>query len=121
MIRRKDQNPTRDQDEIQHAARQLQTLLPRQQQTPSTNNGYPTSLVVHRSLPSSRHINNSNKTPTNDQFRNNNQQNFQKPNDADLNIEKQPYRTTPLVLPHAKTIHDIGEVGNKYVTPTKEQ
>merc|ERR1719499_2054957 len=120
MIRRKDQNPTRDQDEIQHAARQLQTLLPRQQQTPSTNNGYPTSLVVHRSLPSSRHINNSNKTLTNNQFRNNNQQNSQKPTDADLNIEKQPYRTTPLVLPHAKTIHDIGEAQKTLASSSTE-
>ena len=32
----------------------------------------------------------------------------------------QPYRTTPLVLPHAKTIHDHGEVGNKFISTVRE-
>ena len=32
----------------------------------------------------------------------------------------QPYRTTPLVLPHAKTIHDVGEQGNKFLTPSRQ-
>ena len=32
----------------------------------------------------------------------------------------QPYRTTPLVLPHAKTIHDKGKTQNKFISATKE-
>ena len=32
----------------------------------------------------------------------------------------QPYRTTPLVLPHAKTIHDMGETGNNLISTTKK-
>ena len=28
----------------------------------------------------------------------------------------QPYRTSPLVLPHAKTIHSVGEQGNRFLT-----
>ena len=32
----------------------------------------------------------------------------------------QPYRTTPLVLPHAKTIPDIGETQNNLISTTKE-
>merc|ERR1712002_254161 len=29
-------------------------------------------------------------------------------------IENQPYRTTPLVLPHPKTIHHMGEINKKF-------
>jgi len=41
-------------------------------------------------------------------------------NDNEVLIVNQPYRTTPLVLPHAKTIHDIGNPKNKFISPTKE-
>ena len=32
-----------------------------------------------------------------------------------------PYRTTPLVLPHAKTIHSVGEQGNRFLTASGTQ
>ena len=34
----------------------------------------------------------------------------------------QPYRTTPLVLPHAKTLHDVGAAGpgNKFVSSVRD-
>ena len=48
-------------------------------------------------------------------------------NQVSLNLSRlstsdlvQPYRTTPLVLPHAKTIHDLGDQGNKFVTPSRQ-
>ena len=33
----------------------------------------------------------------------------------------QPYRTAPLVLPHAKTIHCVGEKGNRFLTTSTTQ
>ena len=33
----------------------------------------------------------------------------------------QPYRTTPLVLPHAKTIHSVGKQGNRFLTQSTTQ
>merc|ERR1719228_2114839 len=35
-------------------------------------------------------------------------------------VVNQPYRTTPLVLPHAKTIHDIGDPKKKFASATKD-
>ena len=32
----------------------------------------------------------------------------------------QPYHTTPLVLAHAKTIHNMGETQNNLISTTKE-
>ena len=33
----------------------------------------------------------------------------------------QPYRTTPLVLPHAKTIHHMGDINKKFYSTTPGQ
>lgn len=35
-------------------------------------------------------------------------------------VENQPYRTTPLVLPHAKTIHDTGDINKKFYSASQE-
>jgi len=108
-----------DKQEIQHAANKLQNLLPKQQQTPSTKNGYPSSMVVHRSLPQTS-VGQPQTKPNQISAPLIHHQNQQQLEPAELNIEKQPYRTTPLILPHAKTIHDHGEVGNKFISTVRE-
>jgi len=41
--------------------------------------------------------------------------------DHEVLIANQPYRTTPLVLPHAKTIHDGGEMNKNIISTTKKE
>ena len=31
----------------------------------------------------------------------------------------QPFRNSPIILPEAKTIYGVGDVGQKYVTPSE--
>jgi len=104
-----------DKQEIQNAANTLQSLLPKQ---PETNNGYPSSMVVNRSLPQTSVGQPQTKTNQISPLLIHHQDPQQI--EPEVNIEKQPYRTTPLVLPHAKTIHDHGEVGNKFISTVRE-
>lgn len=80
-----------DQKEIQNAASTLATLLPSQ--------GRDTAERI---------VNFSPQPPVSHQA------------SDEVLIDNQPYRTTPLVLPHAKTIHDLGDQGNKFVTPSRQ-
>jgi len=104
-----------DKQEIQNAANTLQSLLPKQ---PETNNGYPSSMVANRSLPRTSVGQPQTKTNQISPLLIHHQDPQQI--EPEVNIEKQPYRTTPLVLPHAKTIHDHGEVGNKFISTVRE-
>merc|ERR1712025_138209 len=69
-----------------HAAAVLSTLLPR---TPSSCS--PPSLP-HQQMEYQEYVPITNNI------------------EHEVLIDNQPYRTTPLVLPHAKTIHDTGEI-----------
>merc|ERR1712227_244740 len=103
------------QQEIQNAATRLQNLLPRQNPTPPSINGYPREVVVQKRLPTSpaRVVNIQRSSPI--------YQHHQECQEPEVNIENQPHRTTPLVLPHAKTIHDnSNHPGNKYISSVRD-
>jgi len=102
------------QQEIQDAANKLQNLLPRQTTSPTSVNGNPREEIVQRRLPASpvRGV----KIQQSSAIHHHHQE-YQEP---EVNIENQPYRTTPLVLPHAKTIHDTNQPGNKYVSSVRD-
>jgi len=101
--------------EIQDAATRLQNLLPRQNPSPPSINGNPREVVVQKRLPTSpaRVVNIQRSSPI--------YQHHQEYQEPEVNIENQPYRTTPLVLPHAKTIHDnSNHPGNKYISSVRD-
>merc|ERR550539_302382 len=95
-----------DQNEIQNAATTLQNLLPRQSLERMKEPGGDV-----RRLPTS-HL-----------------QSPPPPRPAlsapavgpGVSEVSQPYRTAPLVLPHAKTIHCVGEKGNRLLTASTTQ
>lgn len=100
-----------DQKEIQNAATTLQNLLPRQNLLagPPGHQRRETSLPA---LPAFKVPVSHNQTPP---------VSYHPPlQEPEVFLDHQPYRTTPLVLPHAKTIHDLGEQGNKFVTASKQ-
>ena len=45
---------------------------------------------------------------------------FEKIDTSKIEIMFQPFRTTAIVLPEAKTIYGDGHTGHKYVTPSAE-
>jgi len=87
--------------DIHNAAAKLSTLLPRQnaRQTPPSSS--PTQRLHHgQEYQEIVPLNNDDNI------------------EHEVLIENQPYRTTPLVLPHPKTIHHMGEKNKKfYSTP----
>lgn len=112
--------PLPDQNEIQNAATTLQNLLPRQslerlkepgrggRRLPTSHQTPPPALVnLHQSPPAPApppalvHLHQS-----------------AGPEGSEGNP---PYRTTPLVLPHAKTIHSVGEQGNRFLSASGTQ
>jgi len=103
--------------EIRQAASTLQNLLPKSS-SPSISNGYPRERIVTiKNLPATR------STPDTVDRANNKQVNFnyhEHEKEVEVPLEQQPYRTTPLLLPHAKTIHHVGELGNKFLEPSKD-
>jgi len=94
-----------DQNEIQNAATTLQNLLPRQslERMKEPGGGVRRLPTSHQSPPPP-------PAPA--------------PAPAAFPVGSEvapPYRTTPLVLPHAKTIHSVGEQGNRFLTPSGTQ
>jgi len=83
--------------DIHNAAAKLSTLLPRQ--TP------PSSSPIQRQ----HHGQESQDIVPVDNYDN---------IEHEVLIENQPYRTTPLVLPHPKTIHHKGEINKKFYSTT---
>jgi len=65
------------------------------------------------SLPRSRHITPQNNLTSRTSSSMNSHQD-------DVPLVLQPYRTTPLVLPHAKTIHDVGNPNTKFIASVQE-
>jgi len=102
--------------EIKQAANTLQNLLPRSQPNNPVHNNqqcFPRQGVNKAPNIQSQNIlilqNRQSKTVS-----------CHSEQEPEVFIENQPYRTTPLVLPHAKSIHETGELGNKFVVSDKK-
>merc|ERR1711962_1763038 len=95
---------THQEDDINSAAAMLSTLLPRHtaRQTPPSSS--PTQRQHHEKMYQEIvPLDNDDNT------------------EHEVLIDNQPYRTTPLVLPHPKTIHHKGEINKNFYSTTAIQ
>jgi len=98
---------THQDADINSAAAMLSTLLPRH----TAKQTLPSSSPIQRPYPAQE---NQEIVPVTNIMNNNTIEH-------EVLIENQPYRTTPLVLPHAKTIHHMGDINKKFYSTTPGQ
>jgi len=105
-----------NQQEIKQAANTLKNLLPRSQPTNYVQNNQ--QCFPRQGVKKAPNIQSPNNLIL--QNRQSNTVSCHSEQQPEVFIENQPYRTTPIVLPHAKSIHETGELGNKFLVSDKK-